>query len=129
MRRRRWFQGVYWRLVRVHGFRAKLRDHQPDDYTHLVWVRDDAQRKGLRLNQLFAALQTDRWVDAQDAVTDFALEYWKSLRQPSPWLERPDTFFAGRWGVNANLRVYRSFLNRSLPQSGGNWDVAGWTGL
>ena len=119
---------IYLPLVQVHGFlktsQAIARDAA---WPHLAWAEAEPadpllNRRLARFKDLFRALQTDRWLDADDAVLQLARAHLQIADgDPNPWRIPPHVVFANLWGVNANLRIWKRLLDGQAPPADPAW--------
>ena len=112
--RRAFWKEVYVPLVRVHGFLKASRQLTGNAaWPHVVWVRGvaDPKERDECLGQLFDALCTNRWLDAEDAVYELADEHRRLAFTQDIWNLDPAGLFAGKWSVNANFRVWKRMLD------------------
>ncbi len=124
--RHAFWEEIYLPLVRCHGLVKVLRRLGGDkSWPHLAWaVSGSKDEQSARLKDLFAALRTDRWLDADNAVEQLATEYQTRVLGADVWLLDPAKQFAGHWGVNANFLIWKRMLDKSTPPSGGDWKLA-----
>jgi hypothetical protein len=112
------FEQVMVPLARVHGFLRVLHESGTETSPLRQWVTlaPQPQLHLQRIEQVFAALDTDRWVDADDPLLDLA-KLALSLSRPSQsiWSVPPSEVFAGHWSVNANVRLYYRLLSATPP--------------
>jgi hypothetical protein len=119
------WQEIYLPLVRVHGFLKVLR--QPaakEPWPHLAWAQagtKEQQRR--RFEDVFRALRTGRWLDADEAVLQLAKEHQTRVLGENAWVLEPDQLFAGHWGVNCNFLVWKRLLEESPPPAGKAWKL------
>ena len=101
------FDGIVLVLVRVHGFLKTSQSLATGEWEILPWLDEKEER----YEQLFRVCDTDRWLDADDALLELAkrrLTYDKDAADP--WTIEPKEVFAGHFNKNANLRVWRKLL-------------------
>ena len=123
--RDRVFRGLYLPLARVPGFLKALRSGRPD-WPYAAWTltAGGIDERRARFVQVFDALRSVGRVDAEDAVLELAQGHLATLRVGcTAWEAEPDEVFAGRWGPNADARVWRRMLAAELPREGGAWRV------
>lgn len=106
------FHDIYLPLVRVHGFLKTSRAANPTGYPHLAWIRERPENEKRELvAKLFEELKTDRWLDAEEVVSEFALmDKRLRFRGENFFHISPGGLFAGKWSVNANIHVYKRIL-------------------
>ena len=123
--RDRVFSGLYLPLARVPGFLKALKAARRD-WPHRDWSLkpEGVEERLARFGEIFDALKASGPLDAEDAVLDLAQAHLDTLRGGgTAWEAVPDEVFAGRWGPNADARVWRRMLAAKLPREGGAWRV------
>jgi hypothetical protein len=111
------FDRLYLPLTVVHGFLKLSQAQSTNHWPYLEWAKRDSACAA----RVFKAVQTDRWLDAEAPLLQLAA---LDLGRLSPWQTEPGRVFAGHWGVNANLRVWRSLLDQAPPSISENLRLA-----
>ncbi|MHC4400351.1 MAG: hypothetical protein ACYTG0_11810 [Planctomycetota bacterium] len=124
--REAFWQQIYLPLIRVHGFLKVLhRLATNDSWPHLAWiVSGDKDNQKKQLEDVFRALRTDRWLDADDVVLQLASEHRTRVLRENVWLIEPSRLYGGHWSVNANFVVWKRMLDASPPPPGRKWKLA-----
>src|SRR5205807_6324255 len=120
--RERYCAVVLLPLLRVHGFIKLLREADAKTWPHLAWMREGSEEDR---RKLFRELRTDRWLDADEAVADLARVHLAAAHpNRSAWAIDPAEVFAGEWGVNPSLAVWKRLLDEKGPARGDDWKLS-----